>query len=222
MTSITSYGLTIQNMTEKSNTNPVGSVRLDELNNNVVQAQLRAAGIDINSQQYKAVLGAMKNGSGSMYANIQGIKNLMKQYDEEGELIRQTTKLSEIEKSKENLKSPVTIPESSKEEIFEQIKKEFSEEDDRNSDTVKRSELNSDMVQKMPKDERKRAGYTLEQYEKAYRKAFVDAIKDADPSWEMGEPVKIDVWNRITRTVVEEKMKVDGNTFVFQSLDMKI
>ena len=50
-----------------------------------VQGQLRAAGIDINSKRYKAVVKEMmKNGNGAMFTNIQAIKNSMKCYDKDG------------------------------------------------------------------------------------------------------------------------------------------
>lgn len=50
-----------------------------------MQGQLRAAGIDINSKRYKAVVKEMmKNGNGAMFTNIQAIKNSMKCYDKDG------------------------------------------------------------------------------------------------------------------------------------------
>ena len=45
--------------------------------------------INTNSKQYKAVIQQMtKDGStGNMYTNVQAIKNLMKQYDSDGNLL---------------------------------------------------------------------------------------------------------------------------------------
>ena len=52
------------------------------------QAQLKAAGINTNSKQYKsAVKQMMSAGNGAMYGNIQGIKNLMSHYDKDGDYI---------------------------------------------------------------------------------------------------------------------------------------
>ena len=83
MPRITDYSFLFQDMLGKTGTNLVGSFKLSQINSSSVQAQLKAAGININSKQYKATLGVMmKNGNGMMYANIQGIKNLMSQYDE--------------------------------------------------------------------------------------------------------------------------------------------
>ena len=60
-----------------------------------MQAQLKAAGINTNSKQYKAAVSVMtKNGNGAMYANIQGIKNLMSHYDKDGDYIDPTTGLA--------------------------------------------------------------------------------------------------------------------------------
>lgn len=52
-------------------TNLIGSFRLSQLNSGSVQAQLRAAGIDTNSKQYKAAVKRMtRNSNGAMYANV--------------------------------------------------------------------------------------------------------------------------------------------------------
>ena len=60
-------------------TSATGSFRLSQLNSSSVQAQLRAAGIDTNSSQYKAAMKEMMQaGNSAMYTNIQCIKNSMK------------------------------------------------------------------------------------------------------------------------------------------------
>ena len=49
---------------------PVNSIQLSKLGTKSVQTQLRAAGIDTNSKQYKTVISQMmKNGNGMMYTN---------------------------------------------------------------------------------------------------------------------------------------------------------
>ena len=61
---------------------------MSQLNSSSVQSQLKAAGINTNSKQYKAAVKQMMSaGNGAMYGNIQGIKNLMSHYDKDGDYI---------------------------------------------------------------------------------------------------------------------------------------
>ena len=48
----------------------------------------------------------------------------------------------------------------------------------------------------------------MEKYERAYRQAFLDAARKADPDWEVGKPVKSGALDGITRESVEANMKV--------------
>lgn len=195
MPRITDYSFLFQDMLGKTGTNLVGSFKLSQINSSSVQAQLKAAGINTNSKQYKAALGVMmKNGNGMMYANIQGIKNLMSQYDEDGDYIDPTTGLAGLVVTDENKAQKnkiISISESSKDEMFELTKKEFLRENGAlNGDTTKRSDVYTNMYRKVAKEERLAAGNTLSQYERAYRQAFVDVVKEADVGWEIGKPIK--------------------------------
>lgn len=187
-----------------------------------MQAQLRAAGIDTNSRQYKAAVRMMtQNGNGAMYANVQGIKNLMKSYDKDGDYIDPTTGLAGLLVTEENAgsrKRIISIPESSRDEMFEQTRKEFLRENGvLNGDTTKRSDVYTDMYRKVQKNDRLAAGYTMEQYERAYRQAFLDAARKADPKWEIGKPIPSGALDGITRESVESQLVKSGNTFVKKS-----
>ena len=59
-----------------------GRIKVSDLSSPSVQAQLKAAGIDTNSAQYKTVIGDMlsANKGGIGYTNIQAIKNRMRYY----------------------------------------------------------------------------------------------------------------------------------------------
>ena len=57
----------------------------------------------------------------------------------------------------------------------------------------------------------------MEQYERAYRQAFLDAARKADPRWEIGRPVPSGALDGITRESVEADLKKSGG-----SLDVKI
>lgn len=223
MSRIIDYSFLFQNMSGKSFSNPIGSFRLSQLNSPSVQARLKAAGIDTKSKRYKAAVKQMMSsgGNGEMYANIQGIKNLMKNYDKDGDFIDPNTGLAGLLVTEENAKTRkriIDIPDSSKEEMFEQTKKEFLRENGVcNGDTTKRSDVYTNLYRKMKKDDRLAAGYTMEQYERAYRKAFVEAAKKADPGWQVGRAIKPGALDSVTREDVERNMKQTG-----RGIDVKI
>ena len=208
MSKITDYGFLFQQMFGISNTNITGSFQLSQLNSSSVQAQLKAAGINTNSKQYKAALKEMmRNGNGAMYTNIQAIKNSMKCYDKDGDYIDPNTGLAGLlvtEENENSRKRIISIPESSKDEMFEQTKKEFLRENGiLNGDTTKRSDVYTNMYRKVQKKERLAAGYTMQQYERTYRQAFIDAVKKADPKWSIGKPIPKGALDNVTRESVE-------------------
>lgn len=210
MSRITDYSFLFQDMLGWANKNTIGSFRLSQINNSSVQSRLRAAGIDTNSKQYKAALSVMmKNGNGAMYANVQGIKNLMSQYDADGDYIDPTTGLTGLVVTEENKASKnriISIPESSREEMFELTKKEFLRENGvLNGDTTKRSDAYTNLYRKMKKEDRLAAGNTLRQYERQYRQAFVDAVKLVAPDWELGKPIPDGALDGITRESIEKQ-----------------
>ena len=62
----------------------------------------------------------------------------------------------------------------------------------------------------------------MEKYERAYRQAFLNAVREADSDWEIGKPIKSGVLDGITRETVEDKMEKSGNRVTQASMDMKI
>lgn len=209
MSRITDYGFLFEHMLGTAKANPFGNFKLSQINSSSVQAQLKAAGVNTNSKQYKAVLREMmKNGNGAMYTNIQCIKNSMKSYDKDGDFIDPTTGLAGLLLTDENAarqKRIISIPESSKEEMFEQTKKEFLRENGvANGDTTKRSDVYTNMYRKVNKNDRLAAGYTMDKYERKYRNAFVAAVKAADPKWEPGKSIPSGVLDNMTRESVEK------------------
>ena len=183
-----------------------------QMNSSSVQKQLKAAGIDTNSKKYKAALSEMmKNGNGAMFTNVQAIKNLMSQYDKNGDWIDPNTGLTGLAVTDENrnsYKHIISIPESSREEMFELAKKEFLNENGTlNGDTTKRESVYNNLYRKMDKDDRLSAGWTMEQYEHQYRQAFAKAAKAADPTWKAGKPIPAGALDGITRESVESGKK---------------
>ena len=112
-----------------SGVNAIGSFQLSQLNSSSVKSKLKAAGINTNSKQYKAAVKQMMSaGNGAMYGNIQGIKNLMSHYDKDGDYINPVNGLAGLLVTDENESSRkriISIPDSSKEEMYELTKKEF-------------------------------------------------------------------------------------------------
>lgn len=225
MARITDYSFLFQSMfgtKSTKGTSMIGSFQLSQLNSGSIQAQLKAAGIDTNSKQYKAAIKEMmQNGNGAMYTNIQCIKNSMKCYDKDGDYIDPTTGLAGLlvtEENAESRKRIISIPESSKDEMFEQTKKEFLQENGvANGDTTRRMDVYENLHRKMKKEDRLAAGYTMQQYERAYRNAFYAAARKADPKWEIGKPIPSGALDGITRESVETNLKKSGST-----LDIKI
>lgn len=219
MSKITDYGFLFQSMFgTKSNAGVVNPLKVSDLSNGSLRSQLKAAGIDTNSAQYKAALKEMmKNGNGAMYTNVQAIKNLMSQYDKHGDWIDPNTGLTGLAVTDENrnsYKHIISIPESSRDEMFELAKKEFIQENGTlNGDTTKRESVYTNLYRKMKKDDRLSAGWTLEQYEHQYRQAFAAAAKAADPKWKAGDSIPAGALDGITRESVEKSRK---------SVDMKI
>ena len=60
-----------------------GMFQFSQLNSSAIQSQLKAAGVDTSSKQYKAVIEEMKKDgcNGSMFTTIQGIRTAMKNYN---------------------------------------------------------------------------------------------------------------------------------------------
>ena len=208
MPRITDYSFLFKPMSVIKKTNITGSFKLSQINSSSIQSQLKAAGINTNSKQYKTVIKKMmSDGNGEMYTNIQSIKNLMKSYDKDGDYISPVTGLAGLLLTNENAASRkriIPIPESSKDEMFEQTKKEFLRENGvLNGDTTKRSDVYTNMYHKVKKNDRLAAGYTMQQYERSYRKAFLAAARKADPGWDIGKPVPAGALDGITRESVE-------------------
>lgn len=105
-----------------------------------------------------------------MYTNIQCIKNSMKCYDRDRDYIDPTTGLAGLlvtEKNNSSRKRIISIPESSKDEMFEQTKKEFLRENGvLNVDMTKRSDVYTNMLRKVNKNDQLAASYTMQQYER--------------------------------------------------------
>lgn len=215
--------------TSSSRTNPIGSFQLSQLNSREVQSRLKAAGINTNSKQYKTVISRMmKDANGMMYTNPLAIKNLMKNYDEDGDYISPVTGLAGMDATNVPMSKRhviIDIPEKSRQEMFDNAKREFLEENGiANGDTTKRSDVFYHYQKDAKKQDRLKGTWTLEQYERQYNQAFYDVARAADPTWESGKKIKAGALDGITREEIDKSLTVTngqyGETFK-RGFDMK-
>lgn len=198
------------------------------LSSSAAKQKMKQAGIESNSKQYKAAIGQMMKAAkgGVGYTTIGCIKTRMRQFDRDGDRINSETGLAGLEITDQNRAFKdrmIAIPESSKEEMFQNVKREFIRECGvLNGNTTKRSEVFTNLYRKMEKKNRLAAGYTLEQYERKYRMAFIKEAKAADPGWEIGQPVKYGALENITRDMVESASAGRVNKGGEGTLDIKI
>ena len=224
MSNITNYSFLFQSMfggtksTWGAGATLPGMFQFSQLNSSSIQSQLKAAGIDTSSKQYKAVIQQMtKDGcTGSMFTCVQAIKNLMKNYNSKGEWVEPTTGLTGLlvtDETGDSYKKIIDIPESSKDKMFEAVKNNFLNNNGM-GDGKGKTEIYMDMYKQMKSDDRLSAGWTLGQYHKAYAQAFKSAIKTVDPTWDYGKAIPSGVLDGITRESVESQLVKNGNTFV--------
>lgn len=222
MSKITNYAFLFQrSFGTKNGSNMVNPLKVSNLSSGSVKSQLKAAGIDTNSKQYKAAVNEMSKHSGSsgMRTNIQAIKNLMSQYDKNGDYIDPTTGMAGLVVTEENAASRkriISISESSKDDIFEYAKKEFLQNNGM-SEGIGRSDIYTNLQKNTNKNDRLAASYTLQQYENAYTQAFISAVKATNPSWDYGKPIPPGALDGITRESVESQLVKSGNRLVKRS-----
>ena len=213
MSKITDYAFLFQNSSGKSAFNPIGSFQLSQLNSSAVQSQLKAVGINTNSKQYKTVISKMmQNANGMMYTNPAAIKNLMKNYDKDGDYIFPATGLAGMDATDIPISQRhviIDIPEKNRQEMFDNAKREFLEENGiANGDTTKRSDVFYHYQKSAKKRDRLKGTWTLEQYERQYNQAFYDAAKAADPTWKPGKAIKAGALDGITREQIDKSLTV--------------
>ena len=209
----------------------LNSFKVSDISSSSVQAQLRAAGIDTNSKQYKAVISEMMKTAGetgAMFTNVQAIKNLMSGYNSDGDytaggLIVPGMLVNGIPESERH--QIISISEDAREKMFENCKREFiAEYGVHNGDTTKRSDVYRAFQLSIKKEDRLKGTWTLQQYETAYNQAFYDAVKAADPSWEIGKPFDRSVLDSVTREAVDNALVKSGNKLILprKSFDTSI
>ena len=212
----------------------MGMMKSSDLSTRSGQAQLRAAGIDTNSAQYKAAMKAMQSAGGVGNVNIQGIKNMMSTYDKDGDFVIQGGPFAGIsglvvneENASKRTKGTVPISDSIKEEMFETLKKEFAEgkwDGVESGSGTNRSDIYAKLYKGTAKNDRLAAGRTLQAYEKQYIKEFTKVLKAADPSRKPGMPASADAiakLNEVSRSDIDKKV-ASANGKVGNNINLSI
>ena len=154
----------------------------------------------------------MQNANGMMYTNPAAIKNLMKNYDKDGDYISPATGLAGMDATDIPISQRhviIDIPEKNRQEMFDNAKREFLEENGiANGDTTKRSDVFYHYQKSAKKRDRLKGTWTLEQYERQYNQAFYDAAKAADPTWKPGKAIKAGALEGITREQIDKSLTV--------------
>ena len=157
------------------------------------KAMLKKYGIDTNSAQYKA---AMKQMSQSAGGGVGGIPQ------------SQRHKI-------------ISVSEKSRQDMFDETKRHFLQGNGvGNGDTTRRSEVFTRYQLSVPKSDRLKGTWTLGQYERAYRQAFYDACKNADPKWEIGKDIPAGALNGITRESIDNVL-IKGHGEFGETLERK-
>lgn len=188
------------------------------INSDAMKKKLKAAGIDTNSKQYKAVMSEMSRDGGGGYTTISAIKRRMSRYDKDGDWINPRTGLAGLlvtDKNRASKNRIISISESSRDEMFENTKREFLAENGvHNGDTTNRSEVYQNLYRQTEKNDRLAAGHTLGEYERQYWQTFVDAVKKVNPKWEPGKPIPSGALDGITRESIDNSLVKSGGSLV--------
>ena len=142
------------------------------------------------------------------------IRNWMNSFDEDGDYIDPTTGIAGMDGTGipiEERHQIIKVSEEARQKMFDETKRHFLEENGmKNGRTTKRSQVFQEYQRSVPKTDRLKGTWTLEQYERQYRQAFIDACKEANPSWDFGKPVSRSVLNKVTRESVDNSLVSDG------------
>ena len=206
---------------------PMLRLSVSSLSSPKVQAQLKAAGIDVNSKQDQAVMndmmGALDGRVG--YTNITAIKNRMRSYNRDGDYVGPDGRVvpgmlvNGIPESERH--QIISVSEDARQRMFDETKRHFLQEYGvANGDTTRRSEVFRAFQLSIPKEDRLKGTWTLGQYERAYRQAFSDAVKAADPNWELGQPFDRSILDSVTRESVDRALIKSGDQLVLSRKSM--
>ena len=152
------------------------------------------------------------------------IKNLMKQFDSDGDLLNANGVAGmDVTGKGTSWQKLTSVSEEYRQKMFDNVKKEFIQENGiSNGDTTKRSDIFKDYQLSVSKDKRLSGTWTLEQYEGQYRAAMYAAVKSANPNWKPGQKFDTSILDNVTRESVESTLVKNGNRLVRNSIDVSV
>ena len=117
------------------------------------------------------------------------------------------------------------ITETARQDMFDETMRHFIQENGvANGDTTKRTEVFTRYQLSVDKSDRLSGTWTLGQYERMYTKAFYEAVKEANPNWQLGQPFDTSIVRSITREDVENRIVKGSSELALKprpSLDIK-
>lgn len=110
--------------------------------------------------------------------------------------------------------------------MFDETMRHFIQENGvANGNTTKRTEVFTRYQLSVKKSDRLSGTWTLGQYERMYTKAFSEAVKEANPNWQLGQPFDTSIVRGITREDVENRIVKGSSELTLRpipSLDIKV
>ena len=142
------------------------------------------------------------------------MKNVMHNYDADGDLLNSdgvagmdATDIPESERHQ-----IIKVSENARQNMYEETMRHYIQENGvANGDTTKRSEVYRDYQLSIKKEDRLKGTWSLQQYETAYRQSFYDAIKKADPKWEIGKPFDSSILKSLSREDIDNSLVQSGD-----------
>jgi len=156
------------------------------------------------------------------------IRNYMGLFDEDGDFINPygVAGMDVTGKDPSEWHKIIDVSETARQDMFDETKRHFIQENGvANGDTTKRTEVFTRYQLSVNKSDRLSGTWTLGQYEKMYSKAFYEAVREANPNWQLGQPFDTSVVRSITREDVEARIVKGSSELALrarQSLDIKV
>ena len=156
------------------------------------------------------------------------IRNYMGLFDEDGDFVNPygVAGMDITGKDPSEFHKIIDVSETARQDMFDETMRHFIQEKGvANGDTTKRTEVFTRYQLSVNKSDRLSGTWTLGQYERMYTKAFYEAVKEANPNWQLGQPFDTSIVRSITREDVENRI-VKGNSELAlkprPSLDIKV
>lgn len=155
------------------------------------------------------------------------IRNYMGLLDEDGDFVNPygVAGMDITGKDPSEFHKIIDVPETARQDMFDETKRHFLQENGvANGDTTKRTEVFTRYQLSVEKADRLSGTWTLGQYERMYTKAFFEAVREADPNWQIGQPFDKNIVSSITREDVEKRIVKGSSEFALKprpSLDVK-